>query len=93
MGPWNSTSTLAVSYFSSTDGELHYHRTMREVCIIVAGHATLVVSGTGRLVETAAVAIVEPGELHSWRWASPDLRAILIHEPWTEGDTIPIAEV
>ncbi len=93
VGPWNSGLAIAVGYISQMDRALHYHHAMRETCVITAGLADVMVEGTVRRVETGAVAIIEAGEVHAWRGASPDFRAILIHEPWVDGDTVAVAEV
>jgi quercetin dioxygenase-like cupin family protein len=92
-GPWNSRLAIAVGYATWADEAPHYHRAMREVCIIAAGGADLMVAGGVRRVAPGVAAIVEAGEVHAWRAASPDFRMVVIHEPWVDDDTHIVAEV
>ena len=92
-GPWNSGLAIAVSYSMGVDEAPHYHREMREVCVVAAGSADLMVAGGVRRVEPGVAAIVEAGEVHAWRAAGPDFRMVVIHEPWAAGDTHLVAEV
>jgi quercetin dioxygenase-like cupin family protein len=92
-GPWNSGLAIGVGYIASADEAPHYHRAMREVCVVAAGSADLMVVGGVRRVEPGVAAIVEAGEVHAWRVASPDFRMVVIHDPWVAGDTHLVAEV
>ncbi len=92
-GPWNSRLAFAVSHQSGEDAGPHYHQRMREVCILAAGSAEIMVLGRAYRVSRGAIVIVEPGEVHAWRDPTPDFHMIVIHDPFVEDDTAPVVEV
>ena len=92
VGPWNSRLALAIGYARMASAEPHYHAQMREIFVVIAGSGDFMVGGHTRRIETGAVGIVEPGEVHSWRSASRDFQIFVIHEPYAAGDTIVVAE-
>ena len=92
-GPWNSPLAFAVSHQSGADAGPHYHRRMREVCILAAGSAEIMVMGRVYRVVQGAAVIVEPGEVHAWRDPTPDFHMVVIHEPYVEDDTTLVFEV
>ena len=92
MGPANSASSARVSYVTR-DEPLHYHRNMRELCVVTSGAATLLLAGQTRPLGPNVAITFEPGELHGWRDTTPDFLALLIHEPFVENDYLNVAAV
>lgn len=92
-GSSNSPFSVRVSYVTRGDEQLHYHRHMRELYVVTAGVATLLLAGQTRQVGPATAIMFEPGELHGWRDATPAFTALLIHDPFVENDHVPVAAV
>ncbi len=92
-GSSNSPFSARVSYMTRGAEPLHYHRHMRELCIVTAGAATLLLAGQTRQVGPTSAIIFDPGELHGWRDATPTFIALLIHDPFVENDHVPVAAV
>ena len=66
---------------------------MREVCIVIAGSAELMVQGQISMIDEDMLVIVEPGEVHAWRGMSRDCRMLVLHEPWHADDLVVVAAV
>ena len=92
VGPWNSGLALAIGYARTASAEPHYHAQMREIFVVIAGSGDFMAGGHTRRIETDAVGIVEPGEVHAWRSASRDFQIVVVHEPYVAGDTMVVAE-
>ncbi len=92
VGPWNSGLALAIGYTRTASAEPHYHAQMREIFVVIAGSGDFMVSGHTRRIETGAVGIVEPGEVHAWRSTSRDFQIVVVHEPYAADDTMVAAE-
>jgi len=92
-GPWNSALTGAWRLVRAPQEEPHYHRHMREVCIVTAGSAELTVQGQISMIDGGILVIVEPGEVHAWRGLSRDCRILVLHEPWHADDLVVVAAV
>ncbi len=92
-GPWNSALTGAWRLVRSPREEPHYHRHMREVCVVTAGSAELMIQGQISMIDKGTLVIVEPGEVHAWRAISSDCRMLLLHEPWDADDLVIVVAV
>jgi len=92
-GPWNSALTGAWRLVRSPQEEPHYHRHMREICIVTAGSVELMVQGQISMIDEGTLVIVEPGEVHAWRGMRRDCRMLMLHEPWRADDHKVVAAV
>lgn len=90
-GPWNSVLTGAWRLVRSPQEEPHYHRHMREICIVTVGSAELMAQGQMSMIDEGVLVIVEPGEVHAWREISRDCRILVLHEPWVADDLVVVA--
>lgn len=85
-GPWNSALTGAFKIVRSPQEEPHYHRHMREICMVTSGRAELSVQGQVFMIDRGVLVIVEAGEVHAWRGMSSDCQLLALHEPWQADD-------
>ena len=92
-GPWNSPLAFAIAFRRAPVEEPHYHKQAREICVVTAGRAELMVGGHVRPIETGAVVLIEAGEIHAWRGANRDFQMLVLHDPHAPNDTFVVVEV
>jgi mannose-6-phosphate isomerase-like protein (cupin superfamily) len=92
-GPWNSALTGAFRLVRLPREEPHYHRHMREICLIISGRAELMVKGQLSMIDGGTLVIVEAGEVHAWHGISRDCQMLVLHDPWDADDLVGVAAV
>jgi len=78
-GPWDGSAPIAIGYANDAIDEPHRHTTTTEIFLVLAGSAVARVEQGDVLVRQGDVLILEPGEAHTFRDASPDYRAFVLH--------------
>ncbi len=85
-GAWDSDLTINVGYANAGVDEPHYHRTVTEIYLVACGNATIRVDGQNILLAERSVAIIEPGEVHTFVDSTPDYYHFVIHTPGLQGE-------
>ena len=65
-GAWDSDLAVNVGYANAGVDEPHYHKTVTEVYLVACGNATIRIDGQDIRLAERSVAIVEPGEIHTF---------------------------
>ena len=84
-GPWNSDLGLSLGYAEKGIDEPHLHTTLTEIYLVASGSATLRVERAEILLAPGDVAIVLPGEAHTFSASSPDYFHFVVHSPGLSG--------
>lgn len=85
-GAWDSDLSINVGYANTGVDEPHYHRAVTEIYLACRGNATIRVDGRDMQLVERAVAIIEPGEVHTFVDSTPDYFHFVIHTPGLQGE-------
>lgn len=89
-GPWESSLPIAIGYANDAIDEPHRHERTTEVYLVAAGEATIVVDSDVQRVHAGDVVIVEPQEVRSFRDATTEYRAFVLHVGGDGSDREPV---
>jgi mannose-6-phosphate isomerase-like protein (cupin superfamily) len=81
VGPWNSSLAVALGYANAGVDEPHLHQHLTEVYLIARGTSFLRVEQQTVRLEAGDVAVVEPGEAHTFLSSSPAYFHFVVHVP------------
>jgi mannose-6-phosphate isomerase-like protein (cupin superfamily) len=70
--------------------ERHYHRQAHEVYLVARGSSTIVVDDVAFLLSAGDIAVVEPGEVHTFTSSSEDYFHFVLQCPPVEGDKVTV---
>ena len=90
VGPWNSDLAVALGYANAGVDEPHVHQHVTEVYLVARGSSLLRVEGQTLQLKAGDVAVIEPGEAHTFLSSSPDYFHFVVHVPGPTGR--PFAE-
>lgn len=80
-GTWNSSLPIALGYATAGIDEPHVHRRVTEIYLVAVGTSTLKIEGKSVQLGAGDVAIVEPGEAHTFLESSIPYFHFVIHSP------------
>jgi mannose-6-phosphate isomerase-like protein (cupin superfamily) len=94
-GPWNSDLPIPVGYANAGIDEPHFHQNLFEVYLVAAGTSVIRIEQESVPLGPGDVAIVEPGEAHTFLENSADYHHFVVHAPrrgheLTPGDKTPV---
>jgi len=78
-GPWESDLAVAVGYAHKGIDEPHVHRKMTEIYLVARGTSVLQVGQETVHLAAGDVAIIEPGEAHTFLGSSVDYFHFVVH--------------
>src|SRR4051812_16391861 len=85
LGPWNSDLPISLGYAPQGIDEPHAHTRMTEIYLVARGTSDLRVGETTFTLRPGDVAVVEPGEGHTFLSSSPDYFHFVIQTPGLQG--------
>ena len=88
VGPWNSSVPIAVGYANQGVDLKHYHAQMFEVYLVAQGESTVVVDDAELTLCAGDVLVVEPHEVHTFTWSTPDYFHFVVQAPFVTGDKV-----
>jgi mannose-6-phosphate isomerase-like protein (cupin superfamily) len=71
--------------------ERHYHRELREVYLVARGSSTIVLDGAAVTLHAGDAIVVEPREVHTFSWSSPDYFHLVLQCPPVPGDKVVVS--
>jgi mannose-6-phosphate isomerase-like protein (cupin superfamily) len=80
-GAWNSRLPIAVGYATVAIDDPHVHQRVTEIYLVAAGKSTLRIEKQSVELETGDMAIIDPGEAHTFTESSADYLHFVIHSP------------
>lgn len=85
LGPWNADLPIALGYAPKGIDEPHIHTRMTEIYLVARGTSELRVGEQTVTLSPGDVAVVEPGEPHTFLPSSPDYFHFVIQTPGLQG--------
>jgi len=80
-GAWDSSLPIALGYATTGINEPHLHRRITEIYLVAIGTSTLRIEEKSVQLGAGDVAIVEPGEAHTFLASSIPYFHFVIHSP------------
>lgn len=78
-GVWNSGLPIAVGYATVAIDDPHVHQRVTEIYLVAAGSSTLRIEKQSVKLEQGEMAIIDPGEAHTFTESSADYLHFVIH--------------
>jgi mannose-6-phosphate isomerase-like protein (cupin superfamily) len=80
-GAWNASLPIAVGYATTAIDDPHVHQRVTEIYLVAAGCSTLRIERDSVRLEPGDMAIIDPGEAHTFTESSTDYLHFVIHSP------------
>ena len=93
LGPWNSDLPMSLGYAPRGIDEPHIHTRMTEIYLVARGTSELRVGDRTVTLTPGDVAVVEPGEPHTFLSSSPDYFHFVIQTLGLQGDEVTAERV
>jgi mannose-6-phosphate isomerase-like protein (cupin superfamily) len=80
-GAWNSHLPIAVGYATAAIDDPHLHHRVTEIYLVATGSSTLRIEQDSVKLGPGDMAIVDPGEAHTFTESTADYLHFVIHSP------------
>jgi mannose-6-phosphate isomerase-like protein (cupin superfamily) len=80
-GAWNSPLPIAIGYATTAIDDPHVHQRVTEIYLVAAGSSTLRIEKQSVKLESGEMAIIDPGEAHTFTESSADYLHFVLHSP------------
>ena len=84
-GPWNSSLPLSLGFANAGIDEAHLHLSLTEIYLVASGSASLRVEHHTIHLARGDVAVILPGEAHTFTQSTPDYFHFVVHSPGQAG--------
>jgi mannose-6-phosphate isomerase-like protein (cupin superfamily) len=81
VGPWNAELPVSIGYANEGIDDPHVHERTTEIYLVARGTSQLRVEKTTVSLGPGDVAVIEPGEAHTFLSNSPDYLQFVAHVP------------